>query len=136
MLSQNGHLSVFKKGFELACKDVDTIIIPFYLKGLWGSKLSQATSAFKQKIKAEKDRRVSVTFGKALPPTTTAPELKQKVTELSINAWKQYTDNFKSIPEEWLTVAKKHFSDISLLITVIKCIKISNLLQGLFLSLN
>ena len=43
-LSRNGHLGIFRKGFEVAAKEVtEASIIPFYLRGLWEDDFSHAS---------------------------------------------------------------------------------------------
>ncbi|OQX36232.1 MAG: acyl-[ACP]--phospholipid O-acyltransferase, partial [Candidatus Sedimenticola endophacoides] len=43
-ISRTGHLGEFKKGYEraLEVEGVDGVILPFYLRGLWGSRFSRS----------------------------------------------------------------------------------------------
>lgn len=48
-LSRHGQLNEFKAGFELACEclsEDDGKIIPFYIRGLWGSAFSRSDEEF------------------------------------------------------------------------------------------
>ncbi|BFM06199.1 acyl-[ACP]--phospholipid O-acyltransferase [Halioxenophilus aromaticivorans] len=109
-ISRNGQLAQFKRGFERACETLaeqDAVIVPFYLRGLWGSKLSRSRS---EKLRAntstEAKRNIIVAFGQPLAIHTTAEQLKQKVFELSIDAWENYTTTLDPVPLAWLKQAK------------------------------
>ena len=111
-ITRNGHLGKFQKGFELILKDIDLPVIPFYIRGLWGSRFSYANK--KQIANSKKDSRVlDITFGKALPRTTTAVSLKQEIQKLTINSWANYIDTLKPIPNSWLKMAKSQGGKLS-----------------------
>ncbi len=82
-ISYNGELGEFARGYELSIRGSDHPIVPFYLKGLWGSSFSRASKEFKKTSRTGIKREILVTFGKPLDANTTAQELKQKVYELS-----------------------------------------------------
>ncbi|MCP4696538.1 MAG: MFS transporter [Gammaproteobacteria bacterium] len=105
-LSHNGHLSMFKAGFERAVKETDAVIVPFYLRGLWGSLSSYATSKYRQTSGNSGLRRITVAFGKAIPAAAGAAEVKQAVLETSIHAWEQYVHSLDSLPVSFLRTAK------------------------------
>ncbi len=65
-LSRNGQVGVFHRGFELAVKNTEAVIIPFYLRGLWGSLYSFATPKHREMSRLKRTRDVSVCFGKPL----------------------------------------------------------------------
>lgn len=109
-ISRNGQLARFKRGFERATAqltDADAVIVPFYLRGLWGSKLSRSNSEkLRDNTTGEAKRHIIVGFGKTLPIHTDAQQLKQSVTELSIDTWSQYTAQLDTVPLAWLKQAK------------------------------
>ncbi len=123
-ISRNGQLGMFKKGYERALVGLESsnvAIVPFYLRGLWGSKLSRSNS---EKMRentlavnsgAGLKRTVIVAFGKPLPLTTKADQLKQKVFELSIDAWAEYTQQLESLPMMWLQQAKRRLTAVSVM---------------------
>ncbi len=112
-ISRNGHLGMFQKGFELALKDSDIPIIPFYIRGLWGSRFSYAHTKQKENVKT-RERDVGVSFGKALPSSTTASELKQVIFQLQIESWNKYIDTLKPLQVAWLEMAKKRGSKLAI----------------------
>jgi acyl-[acyl-carrier-protein]-phospholipid O-acyltransferase/long-chain-fatty-acid--[acyl-carrier-protein] ligase len=69
-ISRNGHLSTFQKGFELAVTGTGVPIIPFYIRGLWGSLYSFATKKYRRNSMRGRVRDIRVSFGSAMPETT------------------------------------------------------------------
>lgn len=108
-ISRTGSLGLFHTGFERVVEGVEGVIIPFYLHGLWGSRLSRAYSEKLRKNTSRGLRReVTVTFGKALPVNIKADELKQKIFELSFDAWEHQSQKFDPLPLAWMRSAKEH----------------------------
>ncbi|MBE8190150.1 MAG: AMP-binding protein [Candidatus Thioglobus sp.] len=97
-LSRNGQINPFLKGYELAIANTkNTVIVPFYLHGLWESRFSLAAN----KVQNEAGK-ISVRFGKALNSATKTQELEAKVLDLSLDTWEQNISNYKSISHTWL----------------------------------
>jgi len=106
-LSKNAQLSEFKKGFERAAKDADGAILPFYLRGLWGSRFSNASDKLKESRRDGRARDVIVAFGPTLPMNSQAERVKQAVFELSVSSWQEYVQTLPTLPTAWLTTAKR-----------------------------
>jgi len=111
-ISRNGQLGEFKRGYERCVEDVDGVILPFYLRGLWGSRFSRSSKKMQEKRDALLRRHVIVAFGNPLPIDTPAHELKQHVFDLSIDSWDHYTNSLEPIPLAWMRTAKKRGSAI------------------------
>ena len=108
-ISRTGSLGLFHSGYERVVDEVEGVIVPFYLHGLWGSRLSRARSDKLRKNTARGLRReVVVTFGQPLPMETKAEQLKQKVFELSFDAWEHQSQEFDPIPLAYIRSAKEH----------------------------
>lgn len=105
-ISHLGQLGEFKKGFERACVDADGVIVPFYLRGLWGSRFSRSTDKMKTIRKSGGKRDVIVAFGAPMAMSSNAAEVKKKVFELSIRTWDQYTLSLETIPKAFLRSMK------------------------------
>ncbi len=112
-ITRTGHLGAFAKGFEIAMKESNAPIIPFYIRGLWGSRFSYANKKQKENV-MKRDRDVSVSFGKPLPSNTTARELKQTIFQLQIEAWSAYADTLKPLQNEWIKMAKRKTSEFAI----------------------
>ncbi|MBA2651107.1 MAG: MFS transporter, partial [Tatlockia sp.] len=103
-LTKNGQLGVFRSGFERSAMNADALIIPFYIHGLWGAKASYSKQAHLSKTF---NRRVSIVFGSSMDILSNAQLVKQKVTQLSIKAWKYHINEMGNLQSEWLRQAKK-----------------------------
>jgi acyl-[acyl-carrier-protein]-phospholipid O-acyltransferase/long-chain-fatty-acid--[acyl-carrier-protein] ligase len=114
-ISHNGHLSIFKSGFERAVKETNAVIVPFYLRGLWGTLSSYATRKYRSSTGNSGQRRITVGFGKALPATATAGEVKQAVLETSIHTWQEYVNSLEPLPISFLRTAKAQSSQVCLM---------------------
>ena len=113
-LSPNGQIGTFHSDFEavLAERKESVTILPFYLRGLWGTAASRATQRYRT-INKIKTRRVSVRFGDPEAMTVTAPEIKKRVFELSILSWKAFGHSLGCIPKNWIRTAKKMANELS-----------------------
>ncbi|MCG6859822.1 MAG: acyl-[ACP]--phospholipid O-acyltransferase [Chromatiaceae bacterium] len=105
-ISRTGQLGEFKKGFELAAAMVaDGVILPFYLRGLWGSAFSFASAKLKENRSGYRARDVVVAYGRPLPISATSEQVKQSVFELSVSSWQTHTRTLPTLAEAWLTTA-------------------------------
>ncbi|MCU7808235.1 MAG: AMP-binding protein, partial [Candidatus Thiodiazotropha sp. (ex Semelilucina semeliformis)] len=111
-ISRNGQLGEFKKGYEKSAEGVDGVILPFYLRGLWGSHFSRSSEKLQESRSNGLRGDVIVAFGKPLPMDTPAHELKRHVFDLSIKTWEQHTLTLDPIPLAWLRTTKRRGSDL------------------------
>ncbi len=112
-VSGNGQLGDFQSTYEQAAADVEGgVIIPFYLRGLWGSSFSRADEGLRDSRAPTLRRDLIVAFGKPMPMDTRADYLKQKVFDLSITAWEAYTKTLDPLPLAWLKMVKRDPGDI------------------------
>lgn len=83
-ISRTGHLAEFKKGYEVALRRAGDacVIVPFYLHGMWGSRLSRACSPALTRPRGRRD--LMVAFGAPLPFDTPVAAVKQQVRELAV----------------------------------------------------
>lgn len=103
-ISYNGQLGEFHRDFEAVAKDTKAVLIPFYIRGLWGSSFSRAIKSFKEVKKHSRFIRIS--FGQAMENTSTAVEVKKKVRELSFFSWGKYLASLQPLQYNWLKQAK------------------------------
>ncbi|WP_428737912.1 1-acyl-sn-glycerol-3-phosphate acyltransferase [Sulfurimonas sp.] len=81
-ISKTGKLGGFKSGFTLLSSVHDSQIIPVYLDGLWGSIFSRSPKKFQFHKKHFPRRTITITFGQALPMTTTVEDVKKAIGSL------------------------------------------------------
>ncbi len=113
-ISRNGQLGEFKRGFEGPARASGCTIIPFYLRGLWGSRFSRSSEKLQRLRNTRLRSEVIVAFGEPLPMAAPAHEVKRKVFDLSIDAWEQHTRQLDPIPLAWLRTAKRVGGDLCL----------------------
>jgi acyl-[acyl-carrier-protein]-phospholipid O-acyltransferase / long-chain-fatty-acid--[acyl-carrier-protein] ligase len=78
-LSKKGKVEKLKKGYEIILKKthVPVHIVPFYMQGLWASRLSRAPK--KNSLRHFLYRKVTLRFGAPLPKEITSENLYQKI---------------------------------------------------------
>ena len=81
-ITRTGRLMPFQRGFEKIMRGVDAPIVPVALTGVWGSLFSFAGGKFFWKWPRQLRRSVTVNFGRPLPPTATADEVRAAVEKL------------------------------------------------------
>ena len=117
-LSRTGHLTEFKRGYEQAIAETSAVIVPFSLRGLWGSSFSHSNEGLRGARQSGRKRDLVVAFGQPLPGDTGAVALKQQVFELSIEAWDHYTDSLPTLPNAWLATAKRRIGQTAIIDSV------------------
>ena len=86
-ITRIGQLLPFRRGFERIMNGVEAPIVPVCLDGLWGSIFSFEGGRFLWKLPRRIPFPVTVSFGKPMPPTTTATEVRRAVQELQTEAF-------------------------------------------------
>jgi acyl-[acyl-carrier-protein]-phospholipid O-acyltransferase/long-chain-fatty-acid--[acyl-carrier-protein] ligase len=111
-ISRNGQLGEFKRGFELSAARVEQgVILPFYLRGLWGSGFSFASAKLKENRGAGRTQDVVVAFGTPLPKDASAERVKQAVFELSVSSWQTHVRTLPTLPRAWLQTAGRRLGE-------------------------
>ncbi len=108
-ISRNGHLGEFKSGFELACRKTEQplAIVPFYIRGLWGSKFSRSSDNLKDVRRQGLFRDLVVAFGEQMLKTSQTEQVKQRVFDLSVQSWKQHAGDLADIGSAWVDTVKR-----------------------------
>ena len=120
VISRHGHLNEFKSGFEKIAQGVDenlAVVLPFYIRGMWGSIFSRSNEQFRERKKSFTKRSVSIAFGMPLPLHTQKEKIKAKVFEMSFKAWEHQCQNSPTIPAAFIESCKRGGSDIAIIDT-------------------
>jgi len=107
-ITRIGHLLPFRRGFERIMKGVEAPIVPVALDGVWGSIFSFERGRFLWKMPKKIPYPVAVSFGTPLPPTSTAPEVRQAVEELSADSAAERMRSLPSLDAELVRTARSH----------------------------
>jgi len=86
-ISRHGQMQRFKRGFESMVHGVDVPIVPVHLDQVWGSVFSFSEGKILFKWPRRIPYKVTVSFGKPLPATSTAFEVRQAILALGAEAF-------------------------------------------------
>jgi acyl-[acyl-carrier-protein]-phospholipid O-acyltransferase/long-chain-fatty-acid--[acyl-carrier-protein] ligase len=106
-ITRTGQLLPFRHGLERIMKGVDVPIIPVNLDGVWGSIFSFERGRFLWKLPRRFPYRVTVSFGKPMPATSTAPEVRTQVQELQATAFEARKPYMKTLDRAFVRTARQ-----------------------------
>jgi len=86
-ITRIGQMLPFRRGFERIMSGLDAPIVPVSLDGVWGSIFSFKGGRFLWKFPRRIPYPVTVSFGKPMPATATALEVRRAVQELQTEAF-------------------------------------------------
>ena len=112
-ISRTGQLGEFQRGYEKAAEEANAVILPFYLRGLWGSWFSRSSEKLKNLRSSGIKHDIIVAFGERLPIDTTTDELKKRIFDLSIDSWEHYTSDLPSIGAAFIDTAKRNGDELT-----------------------
>lgn len=117
LISRTGHLATFRQGYLRAANQVvaPIHIIPFYLRGLWGSQFSRASSKLQDLHRSGITRDLVVAFGQAQPKNLAPERLKQKIFDLSMDTWAEYARSLPSLATAWIHTAKQSLNTVAVI---------------------
>ncbi len=107
-ITRIGQMLPFRRGFERIIKGIDVPIIPVNIDGIWGSIFSFSGGHFLWKWPRAIPYPVRITFGKPLPSTATAPEVRQAVQELGVDAFQRRRRSMKPLTRSFMKAARRH----------------------------
>jgi acyl-[acyl-carrier-protein]-phospholipid O-acyltransferase/long-chain-fatty-acid--[acyl-carrier-protein] ligase len=107
-ITRTGFLLPFNRGFEQIIKKAPAPIIPVCLDQVWGSIFSFERGRFFWKWPHKIPYPVSVTFGKPLPPTATAFEVRQAIQVLSADSARRRGPYRKLVHRQFVRSATSH----------------------------
>jgi acyl-[acyl-carrier-protein]-phospholipid O-acyltransferase/long-chain-fatty-acid--[acyl-carrier-protein] ligase len=129
-LTRTGMLREFRSGFERIVKGSDYPIIPVYIGGAWGSILSYAHGRLLSRPPALSPYRVSIIFGKPMPATSTALEVRQAVMQLSCDWFESRKPARRPLAEQFVRAARRHWNRRAIADTSGKTLSYGHTLAG------
>lgn len=109
-ITRTGNLLKFRRGFERIVEGLDCPIVPVCLDGVWGSVFSYEGGRFLLKWPKRLPYPVTVLFGKPLPATASAFDVRQAIQDLSSEASRFRKARQQPIPVAFLRTAKRFWS--------------------------
>ncbi|MFZ3218151.1 MAG: acyl-[ACP]--phospholipid O-acyltransferase [Candidatus Acidiferrales bacterium] len=104
-ITRIGQMLPFRRGMERIMKGLDAPIVPVSLDGVWGSIFSFERGRFLWKMPRKIPYPVTVSFGKPMPPTTTAFEVRAAVQELQSEAYRLHKSRMHTLPRALIRTA-------------------------------
>lgn len=108
-MTRTGNLLKFRRGFERIAAGVNCPIIPVYLDGVWGSIFSYERGRFVFKRPKRLLEPITVVYGKPLPSTTKADEVRQAVQDLSTRTFAHNKDHQRPLHITFIRRAKRRW---------------------------
>ena len=109
-LTRTGHVMAFERGVERIAGGAGAPIIPIYLDGLWGHRLSRKPGATFRPLR----RSVTVYVGEPITQETTADELHQRVLELGSAALEHRKTGTATLSRGFIRAARRNWSALAL----------------------
>ena len=130
MLTRTGYTMEFKRGVEHIVKGTNYPVIPICLHGIWGSILSYSHGRVLGRLPRPLRRRVTVFFGKPLPSSSNAFDVRQAVMELQSEAYERDRVGHQPLPLEFTQVARSKWRRFCMADTTGKNLTFGNTLTG------
>lgn len=108
-ISRTGNLLPFKRGFERIVEGLDVPVIPVHLDQVWGSIFSFKNGRFFWKFPTRIPYPVTVTFGRPLPSTAKAADVRQAVMELGAEAVARRMEKAGQLHGRFIRAARRRF---------------------------
>src|SRR5215468_10471806 len=108
-LSRTGNPLPFRRGVEKILAGIDVPVIPVHLDRVWGSIFSFKDGRFFFKWPERVPLPVTVSFGKAMPATTTAWRMRQAILELGSEAFRHRRTTNDLLHIRFLRAARRHW---------------------------
>jgi acyl-[acyl-carrier-protein]-phospholipid O-acyltransferase/long-chain-fatty-acid--[acyl-carrier-protein] ligase len=108
-LSRTGNALPFRRGVEKILAGIDVPVIPVHLDRVWGSIFSFKNGRFFFKWPERVPLPVTVSFGKAMPATTTAWRMRQAILELGSEAFRHRRTRNDLLHVRFLRAARRHW---------------------------
>ena len=112
-ISRTGNLLPFKRGLEKIVDGLDVPIVPVYLDRIWGSVFSFKGGRFLWKWPARLPYPVTVTFGRPLPSTTPAAEVRVALMAVGAEATATRRGPREVLGRQFIAAAKRNWGSFS-----------------------
>ncbi|HEY7825876.1 MAG TPA: MFS transporter, partial [Candidatus Acidoferrales bacterium] len=106
-ITRIGQMLPFRRGMERIMKGIDAPIVPVNLDGVWGSIFSFERGRFLWKWPREIPYRVTVSFGRPMPATSTPFEVREAVQELQTEAYAHRKSRLRTLPRSLIRTAHR-----------------------------
>jgi acyl-[acyl-carrier-protein]-phospholipid O-acyltransferase/long-chain-fatty-acid--[acyl-carrier-protein] ligase len=116
-ITRTGHLGAFHSGLEKIVRTTDCPIIPIFLGGLWDSIFSYRRGKLLSRFPRPLPYPVTVHFGRAMSPDSTARQIRQAVLELSCDWIEARKYRRLSLAQTFVKVARQNWKRLCIVDT-------------------
>jgi len=113
-ISRTGNMLPFKRGFERIIEGLDVPIVPVYLDRVWGSIFSFKGGRFFWKWPVRVPYPVTVAFGRPMPPTATAAEVRLALQAIGCDLAMQRRPADESLGRQFVRTAKHEWRSFAM----------------------
>ena len=113
-ISRTGNMLPFKRGMERIVQGLDVPIIPVNLDGMWGSIFSFERGKFFWKWPKRAPYPMTVSFGKPMPASSNAHEVRQAILELGADAVERRKLPHDLLHLRYIRSAKKYWKKFAM----------------------
>lgn len=106
-ISRHGQMQRFKRGFESMVHGVEVPIVPVHLDQVWGSLFSFSEGKLLFKRPRGLPYRVTVSFGRPMPASSSAFEVRQAILKLGADAFTHRLADSPPLPLAFSRQAKR-----------------------------
>ena len=107
-ITRTGGLLSFRQGFERIVKGRAVPVIPVHLDRIWGSLFSFIGGKFLAKWPERVPYPVTISYGKPMPSTSTATDVRQRVQELGEEAWRYRKADRRPLHHSFIRAVRRH----------------------------
>lgn len=132
-ISRTGNMLPFKRGFEKITDGLDVPVIPVHLDQVWGSIFSFKDGRFFWKWPSRLFYPVTITFGKELPATARAWDVRQKLLEMGGDAFRHRRKKVDLVHRRFITQAKRSWRRFAMTDSLGQTVTFGQALTGAFL---
>jgi acyl-[acyl-carrier-protein]-phospholipid O-acyltransferase/long-chain-fatty-acid--[acyl-carrier-protein] ligase len=132
-ISRTGNLLPFKRGFEKITEGLDVPVIPVHLDQVWGSIFSFKEGRFFWKWPSRLFYPVTITFGKKLPATARAWDVRQKLLEMGGDAFRRRRKKVDLVHRRFVAQAKRSWRRFAMTDSLGQTVTFGKALTGAFL---
>ena len=113
-ISRTANLLPFKRGLERIAGGLDVPIVPVYIDRIWGSIFSFERGRFFWKWPRHIPYAVTVAFGRVLPASATAPEVRLAVMEVGCDVAGDRHRAEETLAQSFVRTARRRWSALCL----------------------
>lgn len=132
-ISRTGNMLPFKRGFEKITEGLDVPVIPVHLDQVWGSIFSFKDGRFFWKWPTRFLYPVTITFGRPLPVTARAWDVRQKLLEMGGDAFRHRRKKADLVHRRFIEQAKRSWRRFAMTDSLGQSVTFGRALTGAFL---